>query len=167
MMWTDGWSLEWPTEPGLYLFYGDYNGLPPKFKLCEVMVNDEGKVVGRVADGQFLYESEQVGAFRPFDEKPPPLDHMLRIANPPEVTPEQIAALIRWRERGMDQWGQEAVDKTLASLDQWSHTPPKGHEDALYAFQALNYEDQLKAVCEALGQPLPSEPEDDEPYEYR
>jgi hypothetical protein len=73
---TDGWTTEWPTERGLYLFYGNHKGEAPKFKLCEVWVNDEGEVNGRVADGQFLYESEQVGVFRPFDEKPPDLKAM-------------------------------------------------------------------------------------------
>jgi hypothetical protein len=86
------WSLEWPMEPGLYLFYGGYKGEQPKFMLCDVWINKAGNVEVRVTNyGLRLYKSKYIGAFRPFDERPPSLD---QIANPPKVTPEQIAALI-------------------------------------------------------------------------
>jgi hypothetical protein len=80
------------------------------------------------------------------------------------VTKTQVHDLIRWRERGMDQFGEEAVFKCLHSLSEWSHTPPEGQGDALRSFQSMSYEDQLQTVCDALDQPLPEEPDFNEPY---
>lgn len=67
------WTLTWPTEPGLYLFYGGHKDKPfrPRIQLCEVWNN---KVRTRVASGQVLYESEQVGVFKPFIAESPDLE---------------------------------------------------------------------------------------------
>ncbi len=71
-----GWTLEWPTEPGYYLFYGDYivssgDEYKPRIKLCEVWSNKDRT---RVANGQFLYKSEQAGAFKPLAIDAPDLE---------------------------------------------------------------------------------------------
>lgn len=71
-----GWTLEWPTEPGLYLFYGDYTKVPggefkPQLKLCQANAVPNGVIL--VAGGHFLYKSEQAGAFRPFSADIPDL----------------------------------------------------------------------------------------------
>ena len=65
------WSLKWPTESGLYLFFGGREGRLPEFHLVRV-VNNDGNV--SCLSDEFLYQSEQVGAWRPFDEKPPDLE---------------------------------------------------------------------------------------------
>ena len=72
------WTLKWPKEPGLYLFYGGFHGMEPHMHLCRV---EKTAVPGRmayVATTHFLYPSESFGAFRPFDEKPPDLEAMKR-----------------------------------------------------------------------------------------
>lgn len=65
------WSLERPTEPGLYLFFGELKGyVPARFVLVEVREAPDG--LEYVTGSQFLYPEElNGGAFRPFDEKPP------------------------------------------------------------------------------------------------
>jgi len=82
-----GWTGEWPTEPGLYLFYGDYHDqrgafaeFKPRLKLCEVWAtgpDHSGRTL--VASGHFLYDSEQTGIFRRFSFTPP-TDDVLRAA---------------------------------------------------------------------------------------
>lgn len=78
MKYLSDWSEEWPTEPGLYLFYGDY-GNPTKetykarFKLVSArMAGQEPKrFLVLVGDGAFIYQSEQTGIFRKIEiEKP-------------------------------------------------------------------------------------------------
>jgi len=69
---VERWSLKWPTESGLYLFFGGREGETTKFHLVQV-VNNDGNV-SYLGGAEFLYWSEQVGAWRPFDEKPPDLE---------------------------------------------------------------------------------------------
>jgi len=69
---ADNWTLEWPTEPGFYLFYGDYkgHGFKPTVQFCEVWDNKDRTAV---MSGQFLYRS-QVGAFKRLIVEPPDLE---------------------------------------------------------------------------------------------
>lgn len=68
---TRPWSRTKPTEPGLYLFYGEVKGYGSvRFALVDVRATPNG--IEYIAEGQFLYPNElDGGAFRPFDEKPP------------------------------------------------------------------------------------------------
>lgn len=67
------WSTEWPTEPGNYLFYGNYKGQEPELKLCHVSKagGDLNPHIARIADGAFLYEGEQEGVFKPLRVETP------------------------------------------------------------------------------------------------
>lgn len=69
------WTLEWPTEPGLYLFYGGFRGHGPEhdaMHLCHVFKNRNG--IHRTLGNRFLYESEEQGAFKRLTEEPPDLE---------------------------------------------------------------------------------------------
>ena len=74
---SNSWSKEKPTEPGTYLFYGDYvsldrrNVLRPRFHVCEVSKMRNG--LAYVAGGQFLHDGHFYGVFRPMVETPPDL----------------------------------------------------------------------------------------------
>jgi len=75
------WTKRWPTEPGLYLFFGDYKdrNFKPRLKLCCVHPISNGVML--TADGAFLFRSEQVGIFKKFEEPEPDW--------PEELTPEE------------------------------------------------------------------------------
>jgi len=62
------WTSEWPTEPGLYWFYGYYygdltiDGLP-KLGLVTVVETSQGQTI-RLVEGKFMYtEDSHVGFF--------------------------------------------------------------------------------------------------------
>jgi len=72
---SDEWSEEWPTEPGLYLFYGDRfkkadNPLfKPDFFLCKVRAASNAMMY--IAGDNFMYESQGYGVFKPITEPVP------------------------------------------------------------------------------------------------
>ena len=71
------WTETWPTEPGLYWFYGwtsefvkNY-GREPKLSFVRVM-RGAGTNIIRITEGAFLYKEEgAIGFFKPLD--PPEL----------------------------------------------------------------------------------------------
>ncbi len=67
---SNAWTLTWPTEPGSYLFYGDYKGkdFKPRMQFCHVWDN-KGRTI--VADGNFLF-TDQAGAFKRLEVPEPP-----------------------------------------------------------------------------------------------
>lgn len=74
---SEGWTKEWPKEPGLYLFYGhrksDQSEKRLRWRLVTVVIGGDG-LVHRYAESEFFYESEQYGRFKKFTEAPPSLD---------------------------------------------------------------------------------------------
>ena len=79
------WAQGLPTEPGIYLFYGDYccdvgeDGMRrpnlAQFMICTARrVRDGGLVIS--AGGQFLYASEAIGVHAPFACEPPVIEPM-------------------------------------------------------------------------------------------
>lgn len=69
------WTSEWPTEPGIYLFYGDIVGLKPeqlnpRFMIVDCFQPNHGGVI-LSGGGVFMYKKEWKGCFRPFSEAPP------------------------------------------------------------------------------------------------
>ena len=72
-----GLTDEWPTEPGLYLFYGGCKDkVPadwkPKVQLCRVSGNKHGQIF-RGGGGHFLYPEEQGGVFKKLEVTTPEL----------------------------------------------------------------------------------------------
>lgn len=68
------WTKTWPTEPGEYLFYGDWHprmNMPknPRFFLVRVRRSSNG--ISYVGDGRFFYSKEMLGVFKRFDESVP------------------------------------------------------------------------------------------------
>jgi len=62
------WTLEWPDEPGQYLFYGHRKSDPDrKFRLRLVRVEMGSNSIFRATEGEFFYPSEQYGWFRRVD----------------------------------------------------------------------------------------------------
>lgn len=64
------WTEEWPTEPGTYLYYGDYGksnheDYKPRLQLCTAKLAGppDKRCLTLVASGCFLYKSEQTGMF--------------------------------------------------------------------------------------------------------
>jgi hypothetical protein len=68
------WTIEWPSEVGVYWFYGWDYGLtnaPAKFHLVEVHQALNGVVL--VMDGAFMFKSEgHMGVFAPIQLPDPP-----------------------------------------------------------------------------------------------
>ncbi len=64
------WTEEWPTEPGTYLFYGQYTGIihSPTLSLCHAQIagTGEGTHLMLSAGASFLFPSEQYGMFAKF-----------------------------------------------------------------------------------------------------
>lgn len=69
------WTETWPTEVGVYLFYGDLNfkrsdsHFIAKFYVLEVWEIANG--IAYVSNGQFAYPREGYGMFRKFTDLPP------------------------------------------------------------------------------------------------
>lgn len=94
--------------------------------------------------------------------EPPVFTEAEKAALQEGVTEEMYLALARWRERGMDQWGEEAYSKTLNTLRQdfapWQvlwRSVPEEHQRAMRAFAVLDYERQSELVAKALGYERP------------
>jgi hypothetical protein len=73
---TSGWTRDFPTTPGDYLFYGDFvpatsRTWQPGFHVCTCSQATGGLVY--VVGNLFLYPSEADGLFSPLKEKPPAL----------------------------------------------------------------------------------------------
>jgi len=68
------WTTEWPTEPGVYWFYGwcvSYRRVPANFYCVEVW--KEGNSIGYEACGHSLYKSEGAeGVWQPVQFPEPP-----------------------------------------------------------------------------------------------
>lgn len=60
------WTAEWPTEPGLYWFYGwlwlnknwETEGRKPEFDLIKVHKNSRGDVIC-ITNGNFMFKEER------------------------------------------------------------------------------------------------------------
>jgi hypothetical protein len=62
-----GWTWEWPTEPGLYLVYGGFKGERPTLLVCRCARSSNGPLA-YVAGGIFLFKEEGwSGVFRPLE----------------------------------------------------------------------------------------------------
>jgi len=60
------WTKEWPTEVGLYLFYGGFKKSNiKKLSVCEVVKVRNSLVY--MAAYSFLYKGESVGVFTPLN----------------------------------------------------------------------------------------------------
>lgn len=164
---TSVWSLEQPTEPGLYLFYGEVGGyVPAKFALVEVCVGSSFAV-----GDQFMEPAKMVGAWRPFDEKPPDRAALVPKPPPEPVSAEAMSALIRWRVNGMDQCmnhaPHECFGKTLAGLatrfgpgQVLEQSVPEKHRPAAAYFHSLTSDEQYEVVAKELRY----DPADSSPY---
>jgi len=57
---TDGWSLEWPTEPGQYWFYGwCFRGRDYDAELHFVCVYKTSNSIAYVTNGHWMFKSEK------------------------------------------------------------------------------------------------------------
>jgi hypothetical protein len=74
---NDGWTEEWPTKPGTYLFYGGFvraSGDKPRcrFSVCRAAFSGNNRLV-LMTESHILYKEESYGVFRPFNIKIPEL----------------------------------------------------------------------------------------------
>lgn len=70
------WSKDWPTKPGLYLFYGGALDLSDRrFQIVDVGFGYNSLVYS--AQTEFLYPSQHVGVWKPFEEEVPNLEKLL------------------------------------------------------------------------------------------
>ena len=80
-----GWTWEWPTEPGKYLFYGmrrgDQSERRLRLRLVTVALDSAGKPA-RFAESEVFYRDEQLGLFKRVSEELPSEAVILRLATP-------------------------------------------------------------------------------------
>lgn len=146
------WTPDWPSEPGLYLFYGDYGkpGRPsfkPRLKLCRaewVGGSDTGvRSLMLIADGAFLYRAEQSGLFRRFEAEPPPW--------PSGLSAEDRGAImdmLQWRASCTDLLSQELE----LLLTNYFYTAslgdvPLGHQPALQGHSNVEQAALIHQYC--------------------
>ena len=69
------WSTTWPTDQGLYLFYGrrKHSAMPFHWQLVSVVPALKGAQSTRLyqTDTGLIDDLHWEGVWRPFDEKPP------------------------------------------------------------------------------------------------
>lgn len=66
------WSSIWPTEPGMYLFYGNFlnvSGTKPRIMICKATVSANGHLMF-YSGVTFLFPTEWKGVFKPFEIPP-------------------------------------------------------------------------------------------------
>lgn len=71
----EGWSNKWPTEPGTYLFFGDFKSvhdenIKPEFYLVNARFSGNGHLIF-TSGGLFIWKTEVVGIWKPFTETEP------------------------------------------------------------------------------------------------